>query len=241
MPATLEKLSKTALCENLAEGKYDEVAKMMPTKISLALNEPPICDVVKVVGKGRIVVFLQTELIKLSERISVGNTLNGAQLEFISTQLVDYFPGESLADFKICFERGCMGQYGEIYRMDGIVVRKWMEQYLEEKYTIVEQELKKSPDSMYRPEEVKTHDERHSEHLQKWLDSVKGVGNKIPGMSDDYIKTHGKQEPTKKSAHTSGWAYFTVEGYKIYAGSQQQAEEQYAIMVKNKLIKSEKV
>lgn len=222
----------------MVAGDYAAAAKLLPTKISQAINEPPISDLMKITGKGKVVIFIKLELAKLADRVSVGNNLNSTQVEFIATQLVDYFPNESLADFKICFERGSMGQYGEIFRMDGIVVRKWMEQYLEEKYTIVEEELKKTPDNMYRPGEVKTQDERHIEWLAKWQKEVGGIGNKIPGMTDEEIKTNGKEQPPKKSAHTSGWAYFTVEGYKIYAGSQEQAEEQYAIMVKNKMIKT---
>lgn len=219
----------------MAAGDYATAARLMPSKISEAIKQPSLSDLLKIVGKGKIVIFLKLELAKLSDRISVGNNLNGAQLEFISTQLVDYFPGESLADFKICFERGCMGQYGEIYRMDGIVIRKWMEQYLDEKYTIVEEELKKSPESMYRPEEVKTQDERHTDWLNKWQSAIGGVGNKVPGMSDEEIKRNGQKEPPKKSAATSGYAYFKVGEHQIYAGSQEQAEEQYKIMVKNRM------
>lgn len=217
-------------------GDYTEVARLLPSKISLAIKEPPICDVVKVVPKGRLVIFLQAELVKLTERISVGNSINAAQLEFISTQLIEYFPGESLADFKICFERGCMGQYGEIFRMDGIVIRKWMEQYLDEKYTIVEEELKKSPDSsMYKPQEVKTHDEKHSEHLANWLKAVGGTGHKVPGMTDDDVRKYGQEKPVR-STITSGYKYFQVGDVQVYAITQEHAEELHALMIKNKLL-----
>lgn len=218
-------------------GDYTEVARLLPSKISLAIKEPPICDVVKVVPKGRLVIFLQAELVNLTERISVGNSINAAQLEFISTQLIDFFPGESLADFKICFERGCMGQYGEIFRMDGIVIRKWMEQYLEEKYTIVEEELKKSPEgSMYKPSEVKSHDERHSDWLDKWQKEVGGIGHKVPGMTDEEIKHNGKKDPPKRSAYTAGYTYFKVLDVEIFASTQEHAEELHALMIKNKTL-----
>lgn len=220
---------------------FKSVSEYLPSTVKQAIGQPPVCELIKVTGKASIVLYLQFELIQLSQRISVGGNLNNAQIEFIAVQLVEFFPGESLADFKICFQRGAIGQYGEIFRMDGIVIRKWMEQYLEEKYTIVEEELKKSPDSMYRPGEVKTQDERHSEWLDKWQKEVGGVGNKVPGISDEEIKRNGQKEPPKKSAATAGWTYFKVGEHQIYAGSQEQAEEQYAIMVKNKMIKSEKV
>lgn len=219
---------------------FKSVSEYLPSTVKQAIGQPPVCELIKVTGKASIVLYLQFELIQLSQRISVGGNLNNAQIEFIAIQLVEFFPGESLADFKICFQRGAIGQYGEIFRMDGIVIRKWMEQYLEEKYTIVEEELRKEKETIWEPKQVKTADEKHREHLANWLDAVKGTGQKIPGMTDEEIKENGKEQPPRKSAHTAGWAYFTVEGYKIYAGSQEQAEEQYAIMVKNKMIKSEK-
>lgn len=224
----------------LLAGNYEGTSNQLPSTVRNAIGQPPVCDLEKIVGRGKLVAFVEFELVKLATLISVSGNMNNHQVEFIATQLIELFPGESLADFKICFQRGAIGQYGEIFRMDGIVIRKWMEQYLEEKYALVEEELKRSPDnSIYQPADVKTHDERHSEWLAKWLKKVGGVGNKIPAMTDEEIKDNGKKEPPKKSAHTAGWAYFKVGEHQIYAGSQEQAEEQYSIMVKNKMIKPE--
>ncbi len=208
----------------------------MPSTVKQAIGQPPICDLVKVTGKASIVLYIQFELIQLSQLISVSGNLTNSQIEFIAVQLVDYFPGESIADFKICFQRGAIGQYGEIFRMDGIVIRKWMEQYLDEKYTIVEEELKKSPDSsMYKPQEVKTHDEKHSEHLANWLKVVGGTGHKVPGMTDEDTRRYGQEKPVRETI-TSGYKYFDVRGVQIYAITQEHAEELATIMLKNKLL-----
>ncbi len=134
-------------------GSFQETSRLLPSTVKNAIGQPPLCDLIKVTGKGPIVRFIEFELIKLSKLVSVGGNLNSAQVEFIATQMVEFFPNESLADFKICFERGCMGQYGEVFRMDGIVLRKWMEQYLDEKYTIVEENLVKEKDNLYAPSE----------------------------------------------------------------------------------------
>jgi hypothetical protein len=216
--------------------RYDETSQLLPTTVKNAIGQPPICDLEKVTGRGKLVAFIEFELVKLSKLISVGGNLNDAQVQFISTQLIELFPGESLADFKICFQRGAIGQYGEIFRMDGIVIRKWMEQYLDEKYTIVEEEMKKSPDSsMYKPQEVKTHDEKHSEHLANWLKSVGGTGHKVPGMTDEDTRKYGQEKPVRETI-TSGYKYFEVRGVQIYAITQEHAEELAAIMIKNKLL-----
>lgn len=231
----MQKLSQSAVCETLMADKYDETSQLLPTTVKNAIGQPPICDMEKVTGRGKLVAFIEFELVKLSKLVSVGGNLNNAQVQFIATQLIELFPGESLADFKICFERGCMGQYGEIFRMDGIVIRKWMEQYLEEKYTIIEEELKKSPDSMYKPSDVKNHDERHSDWLDKWQKEVGGVGQKVPGMSDQDTRKYGQEKPVR-STITSGYKYFPVGDVQIYAITEEHAKELHALMIKNKLL-----
>lgn len=208
---------------------------MMPSTVKNAVGQPPICDLIRITGRAVIVRYIEFELLKLTELISVGGNLNNTQIEFISTQLVEMFPNESIADFKLCFQRGCIGQYGEIFRMDGIVIRQWMEKYLDEKYQVIEEELKKSPDKMYQPSEVKTHDERHSEWLDKWQKEVGGVGNKVPSMTDQDMRRFGQEKPERNSL-TAGYKYFDVNGKGIYATSQEHAEELAGIMAKNKIL-----
>lgn len=215
-------------------GKYKEVANLLPKTIAGAVNEPPISEVVKVVGKGKIVVFLKAELVMLSSRISVSGNITPEQLEFISTQLVEFFPNESLADFKLCFERGCMGQYGDIFRMDGIVIRKWMEQYLDEKYQVVETNLMNEKDNPYqtaepepKPENYKVaSDESAKEWLRQWREEVeKAEGNKTPAMSREDILKWGQSEPPKRQSVTSGYKYFHVKNLQVMALTQEHAEE----------------
>ena len=220
-------------------GKYKEVANLLPKTIQGAVNEPPISEVMKVVGKGKIVVFLKAELVLLSSRISVSGNITSEQLEFISTQLVEFFPNESLADFKLCFERGCMGQYGEIFRMDGIVLRKWMEQYLDEKYQVVETNLVNERDTLYRkPEPKKEEDQNRDEKAKDWLriwreevDKVAGV--KVPSMTRDDVLKWGQSDPPKKESVTSGYKYFQVKNVQVLALTQEHAEELVQKMIKS--------
>lgn len=220
-------------------GKYKEVSNLLPKTIAGAINEPPISEVMKIVGKGKIVVFLKAELVLLSSRISVSGNITSEQLEFISTQLVEFFPNESLADFKLCFERGCMGQYGEIFRMDGIVLRKWMEQYLDEKYQVVETNLVNERDTLYRkPEPKKEEDQNRDEKAKDWLriwreevDKVAGV--KSPSMTREDVLKWGQSEPPKKESVTSGYKYFQVKNVQVLALTQEHAEELVQKMIKS--------
>ena len=220
-------------------GKYKEVANLLPKTIQGAVNEPPISEVMKVVGKGKIVVFLKAELVLLSSRISVSGNITSEQLEFISTQLVEFFPNESLADFKLCFERGCMGQYGEIFRMDGIVLRKWMEQYLDEKYQVVETNLMNERDTLYRKpepkkEEEQNRDEKAKDWLRIWREEVdKVAGVKVPSMTRDDVLKWGQSEPPKKESVTSGYKYFQVKNVQVLALTQEHAEELVQKMIKS--------
>lgn len=192
-----------------------------------ATNEPPICDVVRVVGKGQVVRFIEFELIKMTSLISVGNNLNTAQVEFIAMQLVEMFPNESLSDFKLCFQRGCIGQYGEIFRMDGIIIRKWMEQYLDEKYQVIESEMMKEKDNEYKKITPETEKDWH----KVWLDAIADKDNHKPAdLGDDYYKKYGREKPVRE-AKTGGYAYFSVRGIKIMATSQAHAEELVALMI----------
>jgi hypothetical protein len=99
--------------------------------------------VTRAVGAEKPVVFVKLEIAKLAERMGAGEYITPAQCEFMASALVDVFQNESLADFKLCFERGAIGQYGAIkFRIDGIVLRGWMEQYLDEKYEAKEKAMK---------------------------------------------------------------------------------------------------
>ena len=192
----LRPLLQTTFIKNLDANNYKAAADALPTRISEATKQPPICDLEKIVGRGKIVIFIKLELAKVNERISVSGNITPEQAEFIATQLVEMFPNESLADFKICFERGCIGQYGEIYRMDGIVLRKWVERYLDEKYQVIESELMKEKDEHYK----KIHPETEKDWYKVWLDSV-GEGNKIPEITTEEILSEG-QVRRKKEVYT---------------------------------------
>lgn len=179
-----------------------EVSRLLPSTIPQAINQPPIIEWIKVVGRKKISNYLEFELIKLSTLVSVGGSFNNSQVEFLSDQLIELFPNESLADFKICFSRGAMGQYGNIFRMDGIIIRGWMEKYLDEKYQALEDKLMKEKEtSMYTiPEAPPVDQPNQTDWYQKWLDAVGDASGtkKVRQLTDEEIEAEGQAEPKRK-------------------------------------------
>lgn len=154
--------------------------------------------------------------------------MNNAQIEFVATQLVEMFPNESLADFKLAFQRGCIGQYGEIFRMDGIVLRGWMEKYLDEKYQAVEAEVKKEKQSEQSTEYEGPGRKLFDEYAKKLADEAK---MRVPAMDDKDVRKYGQEKPVRNTI-TSGYKYFNVRGVEIYAVTQEHAEELAEKMLK---------
>lgn len=180
---------------------YAEAIKLLPSKIELALNEPVISDLSKVVGEHRINTLLQFELTKLYERVGVGEYSTPAQMEFIAKSLIEMFPNETLADFKICFERGAMGIYGQIkFRLDGTIISQWFRDYLDQKYEVREKQWDNEKKTFEKP---LSPDNSEQDWYQVWLESIGDNGIKAaPKMSDDEIQREGKERP-KSIKHPS--------------------------------------
>ncbi len=210
-----------------------KASELMPRTIQAALDEPVICEVIKISGEQSVIQFIEFELIKLSSRVTVGGNLTTSVIQFMAGQLVGIFPNESLADFKLCFERGAAGQYGAIFRMDGIILREWMEKYLSEKYEVLEAKLMKEKDEQYKP--VKTdagyNPDKHKEWLSKLAEACTPE-TKVPGMDEKDIRKYGQEKPVKSSI-ISGYKYFEVRGVQIFASTQEHAEQLAEIMLKN--------
>lgn len=214
----------------LRSENFKGVSESLPSTIKNTIGQPPICDIEKVSGRSVIVRYVEFELIKLVALVSVGNNLNNEQIQFIATQLVELFSKESLADFKLCFQRGCIGQYGEIFRMDGIVLRQWMEKYLDEKYQHVEEALMKEKDKPYylpdQPDEGPGY-----KAFKEWAKTLR-EGTKMPGMTEADIRKYGQEKPANKDAATAGYKYFTVHNVQVMALTQEHAEELVQKMIK---------
>lgn len=231
---------QTELSQAIKENDFHRASNLLPTRIDQVFDQPKVCDMVKAIGEQSVKFMVQFELVKLAGLMSVGGNLNAAQIDFVSDQLITLHPYETIADFKLCFKRGAIGLYGDIQRLDGITIGIWMQKYLDEKYTVLENKLMNEKDEMYKPAEpVNQPDneydpDNHSRWLKQLADAVKPI-QKVPGMTDEEIKRLGHPDANKlrKPTITAGYAYFNVRGVQIYAGSQEHAEQLCELLLKN--------
>lgn len=153
----------------LAVSDFKAASANLPTTIKNTFDLPKIREMALSVGEKPVRGFLEFELIKLAERINVSGNLTDGQIEFIAHQLVGLFPNETIADFKICFEKGASGAYGKIFKLDGVEVGNWMKLYLEEKYQVLETEMMKERDNVWARAKSNT------DWLQLWKESIEAT------------------------------------------------------------------
>lgn len=189
--------------QDISPKSLEKFSKRLPSRIEDAIEFPTVMDLVRITGEPTLVAYIEFELIRLSTLVSVGGNLTNAQVPFIAQELLRQFPGETIADFKLCFHRGAIGQYGQIFRLDGIVIREWMEKYLEEKYQVIENKLMLEKDHLYKPapqtltEEVK--DQKVKDRLQEWRETIEKTATdyKIKPLTQEEIWEEGKERPKK--------------------------------------------
>lgn len=152
---------------------------MLPATIEKAIGQPPIVTLVRSVGAELVQLQVEYELTVLSTLVSVGGNLTNFSIPFIAKQLIQEYPNETLADFKLCFQRGAMGAYGAIQRLDGVTIGLWFKDYLEEKYQAVEAKLMGEKDKPYEVQVSKDvlPIEKAGDYIEQWLDNVSKIGN----------------------------------------------------------------
>lgn len=228
----------------------EEISKRMPSRIADALNFPVVKEVCEVAGNDAVKRFVEFELIRLSALVNVGSNLTDLQVNFIADELIQAYQNETLADFKLCFQRAAIGQYGDIFRLDGVVIGKWMKAYLEEKYQVAESELMKEKESykdQYLWKETEVKSDKGKDYLALWHQKImdskievreefkeparRGTGYKDPHPPEFYNTKdcirRTASEFYKDRYKFDGMQIWQVDGYEVFAESQNDAEEIY--------------
>lgn len=223
MSEALSKISESAFCVAIKENKFDVASGLMPTKYSLVQEQPKVREVIEIVGVESVQSMVEYELLILASLMSVGGNLNKAQVPFIAEQLIELYPNESIADFKLCFKKGSIGEYGDIQRLDGITIGQWMKAYLDAKYEAIVNDMMKEKEVYNRPiipepEKELTPDDPEYYWHEAWLENLyrqfrpdTNVKKAMPLTSKD-IEQEGQVEPKAKPYTSTDKSY--LENYE---------------------------
>jgi hypothetical protein len=181
----------------------------MPTKYLQVQEQPKVREMIEIAGLESVQSIIEYELIQLALLMSVGGNLNKAQVPFIAEQLIELYPNESIADFKLCFRKGSIGEYGDIQRLDGITIGQWMKSYLDAKYEAIVNDMMKEKELYNRPiipepdKELTPDDPEYYWH-EAWLENLyrqfrpdTNVKKTMPLTSKD-IELEGQEKPKPK-------------------------------------------
>lgn len=248
---TLPSLNSTsAAVAVLNAGGVSHFLANVPSRIQQVLDRPPVSELIRAGAKrNSIEATLAAEIVRTSNRLTVGGNLREGQALEIAIGLLADYPNESLEDFCLCFRLGLKGAYGDIFRFDALVANTWMRAYLEKKYQVAEDELMKEKDTfknnlVWKREVVP--DEKAKEYLKKWEQNV--LNSKVE-VTDEYMKEVKQRGTGYKDPHPpeyyemrdkirrtasefykdkysfSGMQVWKVGEYEVFAESLADAEE----------------
>lgn len=225
----LSQISQSALVRNLLENRFDLIPS--PVSIQEAVQKgTPMAVLRHVAHEENLVLAIEFEILSATGRLNLNPnlTLKPGQAPQIAKIIFDTFKTETLGDLKLAFARGAAGLYGEIYRLDGAVLVKWIQAYLEEKYAVVEQIHQK------RKEQEKEDDNFDPKEFYKrvaeWGEKKKEIEEEAKRIKyEDRIKDaeyrmsqlSAPQRPT-----------FICDGIEVIAANERYAKMAYKEMFK---------
>lgn len=198
------KVSQSAEANLLTMQKWSNIHDSINDRIEEHISRPVLTSLIAVTSLDAVIGFIEYELIILAQLVSVSGNLTNAMIPFIAKELVNVFPNENLADFKICFSRGARGDYNgdKFFRLDGIVIRDWMHKYLEQKAIARESlwtNFRKRKKDLESVEMEPAKKEVANRYLNEMLEQLKPELKKVPEISEKDIQEEGKQMPKRAS------------------------------------------
>ncbi|WP_284442272.1 hypothetical protein [Elizabethkingia anophelis] len=67
------------------------------------------------------------------ELTNVNKKMEAFQIQVLAGDLLDAFTGDTIEDIILMFKMARKGEFGQVYRIDGMVIMSWVPQYLEYK------------------------------------------------------------------------------------------------------------
>lgn len=165
----------------LAAKDFEGVKKSMPTTVAAAVEQG--LPMVVLAREVDVRAYIEFELVHLAMAVNIDARLNiqAHQLPIVAEMLAEEFKTESIEDISVCFRRGSSGRYGEVYRIDALVITKWMRKYLDEKYQEVEaQQARAKKKTAMTAAESNTYAENLKKFYEGWFST------KFENRDDEY-------------------------------------------------------
>ncbi len=168
--------------------------------------------------------------------VNVKGNLNEDQQIQLAWDIYERFSCESLEDVVLFFKMARSGEFGDFFRLDTVVILKWVDAYMDKKTQAFEDEVRNQENIRRRVENdaVANHvpDEKAKENLKKLSEMLKSAGkptsainrenplfnldayceklqNDVGKMSDEMLNTMFKN--TAKSSHQKVWEILNTE------------------------------
>lgn len=208
---------------NLQARRFDIIPA--PTSIQDAVERGiPLAMVQKATGEETLLQALEFEILTIAGHLNLNAALNikPGQSQVAAQVIFENFRTESLEDIKLAFKRGAAGLYGEIFRLDGAVLVRWIQCYLEEKYQVVEQNQAKKK-LHYKTEETEIN---YQAHINRMYEERK---------ADEEQKQKDIEARKKEAAfemQRSGRQTFICDGIEVLAVNERYAKMAYREMFK---------
>lgn len=158
----------------------------------------PISELSRVTGTRQIAIALDIQLTRLVANLNLKWSVNDSQIKTIVEDIIDKFPNETIEDFVLCFKRARQGEYGELVRLDSAIVFSWIARYLDDKYQVLEDELRNERDKFPHEMPEVEQDGPGYKAFKEYAKSLK-TGMKVPRISDADIKRYGQERPVEKT------------------------------------------
>lgn len=171
--ALQNKAYANALVSTLTTSEESEKFVRSLTIEKIVETSQPISQLEKYVPRKDIKLLLDVHLLKFIKSLNLKWTISDDQVMPIVEDLLYKYPNESIEDFLLVFRKARMGEFKDengnstIYRLDGAVIFGWMDQYLEQKYEVLERNLYKEKDQVHN-----AFKKAEKDYLKLWKDSI---------------------------------------------------------------------
>lgn len=114
---------------------------------------PSLASMYKEFGEVKVIAYIKLWIADLAEFLNVGQNMTKTQIEATAKMIYSEFHYLNIADINLIFKRGKMGDYGQIFRLDGQIILNWFREYNNERCLAAVDENSNSglPDKEYDP------------------------------------------------------------------------------------------